>query len=433
MKTAAILARVSTPGQNLKHGIPNQIAACKAYAERAGLEVCGTYVDAISGASETRESLYRLIDEADRYDAVIVYHLDRVGRDEELSHKFIRLLREAGLEVHASNRGLVERNFQTSIEIAVSAEERRNIILRTQAGLLAQAKAGKLPNGIHTYGYVNVRGTGTAEVNPVEADVVRRIYRLSGEGMGYRAIAVLLNEEGVPSPKGTSWSHIAPGRIIRNTAYKGEYRWRRNSLDMVIRVPAIVSPGEWEAAQKRRRGPPPSLGRSLSGHIRCGVCGYAMGVRKIRLVNGHTFYYRCNRRQTIHGHCGAGFLRADVVEPLVDREVRRVLRDEARVLALLELAESRPVEDTGVVAALRQEEERLLEALQKGFITVDEFGRLRGEVQRKIRAHQQPVNAVIPVEAYARAADELPLKELLEFANVTVVAMKDSVQVTIKG
>lgn len=51
-----------------------------------------------------------------------MYDLTRLARSEELSHRFLRLLQEAGLEVHSNTRGLITADIQTGIEIALSAE-----------------------------------------------------------------------------------------------------------------------------------------------------------------------------------------------------------------------------------------------------------------------------------------------------------------------
>jgi DNA invertase Pin-like site-specific DNA recombinase len=76
----AIYARVSTlNGQNPEL----QLAEIREYAARRGLEVFGEYVDlGVSGSKESRPELNRMIKDAHlrRYDAVVVWKLDRLGR-----------------------------------------------------------------------------------------------------------------------------------------------------------------------------------------------------------------------------------------------------------------------------------------------------------------------------------------------------------------
>lgn len=48
--------------------------------------------------------------------------------------------------------------------------------------------------------------------SPERVDLVRRIFTMSAVNrMGYRAIANVLNEEGVPSPQNAEWAHIYSG------------------------------------------------------------------------------------------------------------------------------------------------------------------------------------------------------------------------------
>jgi len=79
-KRIAIYARVSTSNQNTDA----QVAECRAYAERCGFTVTEIYTDTISGTTgkDVRPELSRLLQDAflKKYEAVVVYSIDRVGR-----------------------------------------------------------------------------------------------------------------------------------------------------------------------------------------------------------------------------------------------------------------------------------------------------------------------------------------------------------------
>jgi DNA invertase Pin-like site-specific DNA recombinase len=76
----AIYARVSTlNGQNPEM----QLAEIREYAARRGWQIAGEYVDlGVSGSKASRPQLDRMIRDAHmrRYDAVVVWKLDRLGR-----------------------------------------------------------------------------------------------------------------------------------------------------------------------------------------------------------------------------------------------------------------------------------------------------------------------------------------------------------------
>lgn len=79
-KRVAIYARVSTTQQDTEA----QIAECQAYAQRCAYEMAGVYQDKISGVTgkDDRPELSRLLEDAfaRKFDAVVVYSIDRLGR-----------------------------------------------------------------------------------------------------------------------------------------------------------------------------------------------------------------------------------------------------------------------------------------------------------------------------------------------------------------
>src|SRR3979411_3262395 len=86
MTRAVIYARFSTELQNEK-STDDQIALCRAYADRQKIDVIATFEDkARSGASVFgRDGLMQLMDAARQrlFDVVIVEALDRLSRDME--------------------------------------------------------------------------------------------------------------------------------------------------------------------------------------------------------------------------------------------------------------------------------------------------------------------------------------------------------------
>ena len=157
-----------------------------------------------------------------------------------------------------------------------------------------------------------------AVVVPGQADVVRQIFEKYGAGVGLKAIAESLNDQGIPSPGSTwnrksrrckGWLHSAVRAILKNERYVGKLIWnrtqwisvpfssRRKKVDRprqewVIReIPAlrIVSDELWNQvqarfdapsrralakSQKARMGRPPK--HLLSGVMVCVCCGANM-------------------------------------------------------------------------------------------------------------------------------------------------------------
>lgn len=129
------------------------------------------------------------------------------------------------------------------------------------------------------------------EVNEAKADVVRMIFRMATAGSGRDVIARTLNEQGIPSFKGTTWGGSSVSQIIRSPTVIGLYQpyTGKGKAREPVGAPipglykAIISEQEFYAANgavtDRFRGKV----TKQSGNInlwqkiaKCAVCGEAM-------------------------------------------------------------------------------------------------------------------------------------------------------------
>ena len=136
---AAIYARVSTSDQHNEI----QIKELTAYVERRGWELAGVYQDQMSGAKAQRPGLDALMADArlHKFDAVIVWKLDRFGRSLINCVAGIQELTAAGVRFIAVSQGLdTDAANPTSrlllhILAALAEFERELIKERVSAGL----------------------------------------------------------------------------------------------------------------------------------------------------------------------------------------------------------------------------------------------------------------------------------------------------------
>jgi site-specific DNA recombinase len=100
-----------------------------------------------------------------------------------------------------------------------------------------------LATGGRCFGYraVRVEGEGSRlEVKTDEAEIIRRIFDMSAGGLSYKAIAHLLNAEGIQSPQpqkgriGRSWCVSSVRHILNNRRYTGKVIWNTRRK---VRVP----------------------------------------------------------------------------------------------------------------------------------------------------------------------------------------------------
>src|SRR5262245_7818557 len=178
------------------------------------------------------------------------------------------------------------------------AEYRRSVAKWTKEAMVRKAKHGYVCGG-SVFGYDNVRVNGHVErqINEAEAEVIRRIFKMSAEGAGYSRIAKELTADRAPAPtprkKETSvaWSPSNVREILHRPLYRGEViynktrrrapdgattfakrpesEWLRVTRDELV----IVGPDEWTATQTRLR--------SLRTHV------VQVGVQNTRAVRRH--------------------------------------------------------------------------------------------------------------------------------------------------
>jgi DNA invertase Pin-like site-specific DNA recombinase len=315
MTTAAIYSRFSSDLQK-DRSIEDQVALCRAYAERNGVEIVLTFEDrARSGASVFgRPGLGRLMDAArDRaFDVLIVEELDRIARDQEDLAGIFKRLSFLGIEIRAVHSGVADL-VQVGVRGLVGALFLQDLANKVRRGMAGVVRDGRHAGGL-AYGYRPVPGKpGELAIEPGEADIVREIFAAYVAGAVPREIAGRLNARGIPPPRGRVWSAVvingnkARGSgMILNPLYAGKIVWNRLRMvknpDTGKRVSRpnaasewqfaeaehlrIVDQATWEAAQaiKTSRATAPQARtkkprRILSGLLRCGSCSGGMSIK----------------------------------------------------------------------------------------------------------------------------------------------------------
>ncbi len=355
----AIYARYSSPLQEMT-SIAGQLRLCRDRVATLGGVIADEYTDPeLSGtAMQLRPGLRQLIEDARarRFDAVYVEALDRLARSQADMTWLYRELRFLGIDLYSLEDGQVDA-LHAGIKAIVSEMFIENIGNKTRRGQIEAVHDLRLI-GSSVYGYrianridesgKPVRGLRTVE--PGEAEVVRRIYRLYLDGMSPTQIVRLLDREGVPGPDGEPWTvRIVRGTsqngILRNEIYCGRLiygrtRSRRHPdtgrrhFDPVPREQwtiteapelRIVDEETFQAVQdevqrRRRRHhavvtPQRKAAYPLTARVRCGLCGSHMII-----ADRNT--YRCVTRRRDPQSCNNG--RGILLEDLEDSAARQL-------------------------------------------------------------------------------------------------------------
>ncbi len=88
-------------GNQREESIEGQLRECRAYCEKNGIEIVGTYIDrALSAKTDNRPEFQRMIQDSAKglFDVVVVWKLDRFARNRYDSDHYKALLRKNGVE-----------------------------------------------------------------------------------------------------------------------------------------------------------------------------------------------------------------------------------------------------------------------------------------------------------------------------------------------
>lgn len=144
----ALYARVSTHEQS----VDMQVSELSAYAARMGWTVTEQYLDSgVSGTLDKRPALDKLMIDArmKRFDAVLVWRLDRFGRSLPQLVTNIQRLDECGVRFISLNEGIDTSTdsptgrLMLHLFMALSQFERSLIVERVKAGVAEAKRKGK--------------------------------------------------------------------------------------------------------------------------------------------------------------------------------------------------------------------------------------------------------------------------------------------------
>ncbi|MDP3779312.1 MAG: recombinase family protein [bacterium] len=217
--------RVSTLEQKKKgYGIDIQMHDIERYARERGWQIAGWYKDEpVSGVEERRKALQRLLRDcrAGTIEAIIMANLDRFSRSLRLSENFFYAFEQMGVPVHIVDMPHYDARdrkevLMRQIKAAIAEENRKEIIERLRKGREERARKGNVSGGNLSYGYMRVNGK--AQVDPKEAQIVRKMYALSDQGLFEQEIADTINSEGHRQRNGEPWTQRQVWKILHRRA-----------------------------------------------------------------------------------------------------------------------------------------------------------------------------------------------------------------------
>jgi DNA invertase Pin-like site-specific DNA recombinase len=323
-------ARYSSDLQR-ESSIEDQFRRSREFASRQGWTIVEQFViadRAVSAASIAgRDGLQELIKAAKSkkrpFDCLLVDDTSRLARDLSDALRIVKVLAYHNVAIVSVSQGIdsSQANARTLVAMHGMMDEQfiTDLAKKVHRGQEGRALSGYTTGG-RVYGYNNVPIEDPTRmgkygrpavagvrlvINPEQAAVVMRIFRMYADGVGQGSIAVQLNAEGVRGPNGP-WSRYTIHEMLRNERYRGiwvwgrtqksrnpetgrkvsrptpESQWRRTEVSEWSIVPEEL----WQAVQERRSKAAENFhklggmtrterGRKypFSGLLVCGICG----------------------------------------------------------------------------------------------------------------------------------------------------------------
>ena len=335
---AVIYARYSCDNQR-EESIEGQLRECKAFAERKGFKMVGTYIDrAMSAKTDNRPEFQRMIKESanELFDVVIVWKLDRFARNRYDSARYKAQLKRNGVKVVSATEvisegaeGIILESVLEGYAEYYSADLSEKVIRgRTENALKCKFNGGTLP-----IGYI-IDEEQHFQIDPLTAPFVLDVFKKYDKGATMKELRDWLNENGIRNKLGKPLNFNSIQHMLSNRRYIGEYKYR--DITVPDGIPAIVPEDLFDRVQEKlaqnRKAPARHKAEDdylLTTKLFCGYCGAYLCGESGKSRNGTVHhYYKCVSVKKKRTDCKKKPVRKQWLEDLVVNEVMKVVMDD---------------------------------------------------------------------------------------------------------
>lgn len=269
-----------------------------------------------------------------KFDAVIMYTLDRFARNRYDSAIYKSMLKKNGVKIFYAKQPMPDSPESIILEAVLEgyAEYYSANLARGIKNGMKENALKCFVNGTPPLGY-KIGADKKHEIDPVGAKAVQSMFEMYSAGKSAAEITEWLNEKGYKTSRGNPFNKNSLGRILRNDIYVGTYRYD----DVVVEggVPAIIDKKLFEKTQARLHRNYASRARNkakddylLTTKVFCGNCRSPMIGESGTSRNGTLHhYYKCADRKR-GGNCKKKIEKKDWLErTVVEFTVKKVLTD----------------------------------------------------------------------------------------------------------
>ena len=164
-------------------------------------------------------------------------HVSRFARNTKDCLKDVRELKSLGITIYFEKENIDTANMADEMMITImgslAQEESTSISQNMQWSIRKRMANGTFIISHVPYGYM--KSEGKMIVNPMEAEIVKRIYEDFLNGKGLLRISNDLNAEGIPkNSKGEPWNKNVVRYVLTNEKYIGDCLWQKKFTENVF-------------------------------------------------------------------------------------------------------------------------------------------------------------------------------------------------------
>jgi site-specific DNA recombinase len=331
----AIYVRISKDDEGKEGaglGVQRQEDDCRELASRLSWDVIEPVYsdnDISAFGGKKRPGYLALLDDirSGAVDAVVCWHTDRLHRSTDELSAYIKACSPREVPTRTVKSGDLDLATSAGRMIAkilgaVAEQEVEHMIERMKAKKKQQRESGLSTGGRRPFGYRRIDqyrinpetgreyGKGHLEIDPDEADHMRRAYSMLLAGHSVLSIVRDLNAAGSRTTFGGKWDATTARRMMLRAANAGLIEHRTRYTAESYRQDCIVGPATWKeivpeetwrAARAlltdpaRQSSPGPRPAHLLTGEkvTRCGICGGGISAGIRRFKASETWYYVC--------------------------------------------------------------------------------------------------------------------------------------------
>lgn len=425
-KVAGLYIRVSTEDQAREgFSLPEQEKRLRAMCEYKNYEVYDVYEErGISAKTGNyRPEFERLLQDVrdKKVNTIVVLKLDRLTRSVSDWEKILTFLEENDAYLDCANDEINTTNANgkmiSRILTSVSQQEIERTSERTKIGLAGAIKVGHIPHQA-PLGYKHE--DKKLVIDYATKDVAIRIFNMYHDGLSYKKISNVLNEEKVLDK--TNWRDSTILNILENPIYKGDFIHGRRTKKPTYYfdvVEPLVSKEYWEECQVQQKKNSRSFQRTLTylfmQKLKCPKCKRILGGKATTKKNGNSYYYYyCH-------DCKINFKESEI-EKTIDAYMDSIVEYDSVVnqyfLPMIKQKIENPKEELEKeLKSQKSKFDRIREAYINEVFTLKEYNQERKKVEDIINDLETKLNETEVCEKLKFTPNDILVKRDIDFIN----------------